>query len=45
VFARFGLTLAMGALVLRALQLEPPPEGAWHDLISRLLDAVSEEQQ
>jgi AcrR family transcriptional regulator len=45
VFARFGLTLAMGALVLRALQLAPPPEGAWHDLISRLLDAVSEEQQ
>lgn len=45
VFARFGLTLAMGALVLRAVQLEPPAEGAWHDLISRLLDAVSEEQQ
>jgi AcrR family transcriptional regulator len=45
VFARFGLTLAMGALVLRALQLAPPAEGAWHDLISRLLDAVSEEQQ
>lgn len=45
VFARFGLTLALGALVLRTLQLEPPAEGAWHDLISRLLDAVSEEQQ
>jgi AcrR family transcriptional regulator len=45
VFARFGLTLAMGALVLRTLQLEPPAEGAWHDLISRLLDAVSEEQK
>jgi AcrR family transcriptional regulator len=45
VFARFGLTLAMGALVLRALQLAPPAEGAWHDLISRLLDAVSEEQE
>jgi len=44
VFARFGLTLAMGALVLRTLQVEAPPEGAWHELISRLLDAVSEEQ-
>jgi AcrR family transcriptional regulator len=43
-FARFGLTLAMGALVLRTLHVEPPPEGAWHELISRLLDAVSEEQ-
>src|SRR5262249_19872456 len=45
VFARFGLTLAMGAVVLRALHLAPPAEGAWHDLISRLLDAVSEEQE
>jgi AcrR family transcriptional regulator len=44
VFARFGLTLAMGALVLRTLQVEAPPEGAWHELISRLLDAVSKEQ-
>jgi AcrR family transcriptional regulator len=44
VFARFGLTLAMGALVMRALQMDAPTEGAWHGLISRLLDAVSEEQ-
>src|SRR5947207_2034431 len=44
VFARFGLTLAMGALVLRTLQVEAPAEGAWHELISRLLDAVSKEQ-
>ena len=44
VFARFGLTLAMGALVLRALQIDAPAEGAWHELISRLLDAVAEEQ-
>jgi AcrR family transcriptional regulator len=44
VFARFGLTLAMGALVLRTLQIEAPAEGAWHELIARLLDAVSEEQ-
>jgi AcrR family transcriptional regulator len=43
-FARFGVTLAMGALVLRALKIDAPAEGAWHDLISRLLDAVSEEQ-
>jgi AcrR family transcriptional regulator len=42
-FARFGLTLAMGALVMRTLQDDAPPEGAWHELISRLLDAVSEE--
>ncbi len=44
VFARFGLTLAMGALVLRTLQVDAPAEGAWHELISRLLDAVSEDQ-
>jgi AcrR family transcriptional regulator len=44
VFARFGLTLAMGALVMRTLAIEAPAEGAWHDLISRLLDAISEEQ-
>jgi AcrR family transcriptional regulator len=43
VFARFGLTLAMGALVLRTLKVDAPAEGAWHELISRLLDAVSEE--
>ncbi len=43
VFARFGLTLAMGALVLRTLNVEAPPEGAWHELIARLLDAISEE--
>jgi AcrR family transcriptional regulator len=44
VFARFGLTLAMGALVMRTLKVDAPDEGAWHELISRLLDAVSEEQ-
>jgi AcrR family transcriptional regulator len=43
-FARFGLTLAMGALVLRTLEIDAPAEGAWHELIARLLDAVSEEQ-
>jgi AcrR family transcriptional regulator len=44
VFARFGLTLAMGALVLRTLKVDPPAAGEWHQLISRLLDAVSEEK-
>jgi hypothetical protein len=44
VFARFGLTLAMGALVMRTLDIDAPAEGAWHELISRLLDAISEEQ-
>ena len=43
-FARFGITLAMGALVLRTLRMDAPAEGAWHDLISRLLDAIAEEQ-
>ena len=42
VFARFGLTLAMGALVMRTLKVDTPAEGAWHELISRLLDAISE---
>ncbi|HEY3833906.1 MAG TPA: TetR/AcrR family transcriptional regulator [Acidimicrobiia bacterium] len=40
-FARFCMTLAMGALVLRTLQTAPPDGGEWHSLISRLLDAVS----
>ncbi len=44
VFARFGLTLAMGALVMRTLHVDAPDEGAWHELISRLLDAISEEK-
>jgi AcrR family transcriptional regulator len=42
-FARFCLTLAMGAMVMRALQTPPPDGDAWHGLISRLLDAVSSE--
>ena len=44
-FARFCLTLAMGALVMRTLQAPPPDGDAWHQLISRLLDAVSREQK
>jgi AcrR family transcriptional regulator len=45
VFARFCLTLAMGALVMRTLKAAPPEGDAWHALISRLLDAVSENSQ
>jgi len=41
VFARFCLTLAMGALVMRTLNVTEPDGDAWHELISRLLDAVS----
>jgi AcrR family transcriptional regulator len=44
VFARFCVTLAMGALVMRTLHASPPDGDAWHQLISRLLDAVSEEK-
>ena len=42
-FARFCLTLAMGALVMRTLHAPPPDGASWHQLITRLLDAVSEE--
>jgi AcrR family transcriptional regulator len=42
-FARFCLTLAMGALVMRTLHTAPPDGDAWHALISRLLDAVSQD--
>jgi AcrR family transcriptional regulator len=41
-FARFCMTLAMGAVVMRTLQTPAPDGDAWHNLISRLLDAVSE---
>jgi AcrR family transcriptional regulator len=44
-FARFCLTLAMGALVLRTVHATPPDGDAWHALISRLLDAISENSQ
>ena len=43
VFARFCMTLAMGALVMRALDVSPPDGDAWHALITRLLDALSPE--
>jgi AcrR family transcriptional regulator len=42
--ARFCLTLAMGAVVLRTIDAAPPDSDAWHDLIARLLDAVTPEE-
>ena len=42
--ARFCLTLAMGALVTRALQMPPPAGDAWHELITRLIDALAPEE-
>jgi AcrR family transcriptional regulator len=44
VFARFCVTLAIGALVMRTLQTPAPDGDGWHQLISRLLDAVSQEE-
>jgi AcrR family transcriptional regulator len=39
-FARFCIMLAMGAVVMRTLRVEPPGGAAWHDVIARLLDAI-----
>jgi AcrR family transcriptional regulator len=39
-FARFCIMLAMGAVVMRTLQVEAPEGAAWHDVIARLLDAI-----
>jgi AcrR family transcriptional regulator len=39
-FARFSVMLAMGALVLRTVDTEPPDRDEWHALIGRLLDAI-----
>ena len=38
---RFCITLAMGALVLRALRVAPPEQSDWQALIHRLLDAIA----
>jgi AcrR family transcriptional regulator len=38
---RFCLTLALGSLVVRELQLAPPDPRSWDTLLERLLDAVS----
>jgi AcrR family transcriptional regulator len=40
-FARFCVTLAMGALVMRTVGTEPPDPAEWHSLIERLLDALA----
>src|SRR4051794_13755697 len=42
-FARFSMTLAMGALVMRTLRMTQPDAPAWHNLLSLLLDAVFQE--
>lgn len=44
-FARFCMTLAMGALVMRTLDAAPPDSDEWHGLLSRLLDALSPEKE
>ena len=41
---RFCITLALGSLVVRALDLEPPDPDSWQALIDRLLDAISPEE-
>ncbi len=41
VFTRFCITLALGALAVRSLELEPPVSEDWHSLIARLLDACA----
>jgi AcrR family transcriptional regulator len=38
---RFCMTLALGSLVVRALELPPPDHDSWDSLIGRLLDALS----
>jgi AcrR family transcriptional regulator len=39
VVARFCLTLALGALSVRTLGMDPPEADQWHALLERLLDA------
>lgn len=41
---RFCITLALGSLVVRALDLEQPDPDSWQALIDRLLDAISPEE-
>jgi AcrR family transcriptional regulator len=43
--ARFCLTLALGAMAIRSLDLDPPDSGAWHELVARLLDACAPPNQ
>ncbi len=44
-FARFCLTLAAGALVVRTLGLEPPDQDNWQALIHRLFDAIAPQEE
>ncbi len=44
-FARFCVMLAMGAVVMRTMEVEPPAGDAWHDVIARLLDAIGGTKQ
>jgi AcrR family transcriptional regulator len=41
VLARFCVTLALGALAVRSLELDPAAPEEWHSLIARLLDACA----
>jgi AcrR family transcriptional regulator len=38
--ARYGLTMAMGSLVIRALDLDATEPGDWSEVIDRLIDAM-----
>jgi AcrR family transcriptional regulator len=40
VFARFAMTLAVGALAMRTLAVAPPDRIEWQSLVDRLLDAL-----
>lgn len=44
-FARFCLTLAAGALVVRTLGLEPLDQDNWQALIHRLVDAIAPQEE
>jgi AcrR family transcriptional regulator len=41
VLARFCVTVALGALVVRALELDPPDQVEWQALVHRLLDVLA----
>jgi AcrR family transcriptional regulator len=43
--ARFCLTLAMGALVVRTLRVDPPDTDDWQALVHRLVDAVAAREE
>jgi AcrR family transcriptional regulator len=43
--AYYCTTLAMGALVMRTLELTPPDQDDWHQLIHRLVDSLAPQQE